>query len=51
MVGPSRLQHGIRSVSARRFMSAGRLGVVVLLVGLVVTGVPGVDRAVAQQQQ
>jgi serine phosphatase RsbU (regulator of sigma subunit) len=37
MVSPSRLQHGVGAFP-RRFMSAGRLGFVVGLIGLVVTG-------------
>jgi serine phosphatase RsbU (regulator of sigma subunit) len=38
MVSPSRLQHGVGGAFPRRFMSAGRLGLVVGLIGLVVTG-------------
>lgn len=38
MVGPSRLQHGVRGASSRRFMTAGRLGLAVGLIGLVVAG-------------
>ena len=38
MVSPSRLQHGVRGAFPRRFMSAGRLGLAVGLIGLVVTG-------------
>jgi serine phosphatase RsbU (regulator of sigma subunit) len=38
MVSPSRPQHGLSDVSPRRFMTAGRLGLVVGLVGLVITG-------------
>jgi serine phosphatase RsbU (regulator of sigma subunit) len=37
MVSPSRLQHGVGAFP-RQFMSAGRLGFVVGLIGLVVTG-------------
>jgi len=38
MVSPSRLQRGVRDAFPRRFMSVGRLGFVVGLIGLVVTG-------------
>ena len=38
MVGPSRLQHGVRGAFPRRFMSAGRLGFAVGLIGVLVTG-------------
>ena len=38
MVSPSRLQHGVRGAFPRRFMSAGRLGFAVALIGLLVTG-------------
>jgi serine phosphatase RsbU (regulator of sigma subunit) len=37
MVSPSRLQHGVRGAFPRRFMSAGRLGFAVALIGLLVT--------------
>ena len=38
MVGPSRLQHGVRGAFPRRLMTAGRLGFAVGLVGLIATG-------------
>jgi serine phosphatase RsbU (regulator of sigma subunit) len=38
MVSPSRLQHDVRSAFPRRFMTAGRLGFAVGLIGVVVTG-------------
>jgi serine phosphatase RsbU (regulator of sigma subunit) len=37
MVSPSRLQRGVRGAFPRRFMSAGRLGFAVALIGLLVT--------------
>ncbi len=38
MVSPSRLPHGVRGAFPRRFMSVGRLGIAVALIGLLVTG-------------